>query len=312
MGALGAIADPAPNGVVAETLLSLLERVPGSSELWREHITTAFRDQCLRLVESLLLTDEVILRVARQPYTYLGREREVISGRVAELFGVQAPVALTEFVFSCLSSSTVRTGAKARLSSATFQSVIRASIERHPRRELRCAICGYHFRSVDFGQDRRSVVTDLNAVLAVDLHPGRIADVDKPQAQNGKSWTECTIDHILPEAGFGWTSDDNLQVACHFCNAGRLIFRRPLEPFSTMVAMATTAYPESRPRTFGKSVVMVSAIGLARHCSRCGRSTQDVELTVDLRDPADTRRWWYVVWNLDVLCYQCSSKGRLD
>jgi hypothetical protein len=121
------------------------------------------------------------------------------------------------------------------------------------------------------------------------------------------SLTQLTIDHVIPVAGYGWTDLDNLRLLCQFCNGGKFSYRRALEPLSPSVAASLLGFPQNRPHSVLKQVVVASTIAAAgQRCSQCERKTQDVELTARLRPTGQTRRFWFVPWNLDAKCYDCA------
>ena len=74
--------------------------------------------------------------------------------------------------------------------------------EQHPRRELRCVVCGYHFLEEDAGS-RVDFLRDCETVFAQTREPGRLEDLFKP-----RSYTQLELDHIVSEEGFGWSDPD--------------------------------------------------------------------------------------------------------
>ncbi|MBI4817025.1 MAG: HNH endonuclease [Deltaproteobacteria bacterium] len=162
---------------------------------------------------------------------------------------------------------------------------------------------------MDFGPDRLTLLKDLGATLARDLHPKRILDLLKPhEIQNDKgrriSLTHATVDHIVPEAGFGWTGVDNLVVACQFCNQGRAIYRRDNEAISTVIASSAMACPSWKPHSMPRQIGIVAALLSKRRCDRCEASADRAELTILLGEERTDLRW-LTPWNAQVLCYDC-------
>ena len=254
----------------------------------------------LRLLESNLLTDAVLLDISKYPGIYLGRADTIISARIEERFGFSPPRELVYHLRKCLQSHTIQKGEKAGISDTTFDLLISARKGKSADLHLRCDVCGYAFRECDVGETRLALIQDHRFALAQKYHPRREVDVFKPIGK-----TKLEVDHIVPEEGYGWTSNDNLQVTCQFCNQGRLIFRRSLEPLSTMAAGATSAYPTSRGSRITLQVIAVSAIDSADGiCRYCNASKNEREMTVRLR-PNSPSEFWCVPWNLDVLCYEC-------
>lgn len=255
----------------------------------------------LRTVETFLLADHAMLDIARYPEIYLGTADQVIHSRIVELLGVTPPVALVNHIRKCLTGHMARVGQKAAITDHQVAEVFRRVGTKHPRKELRCSICGYHFQTKDVGQSRRELAEDAGLVFATDFDPGRINDDMKPQ-----EFSRLEIDHVVPEEGLGWHGVDNFQVACQYCNNGRLIFRRGLEPISTMMAGALSAFPSTRSHRITRQVIVVSALRTSGfRCSLCSASTEDRELTAQLRNEAEPSRMWCVPWNLEVSCYRC-------
>jgi hypothetical protein len=270
-------------------------------------VKTAFVHVLLRALETFILADHELLNLARYHQLFLGRESEYISDRVGKLLGAKPPDEFVSYLQRCLTSFAATNGGKAGLSSFLDKLVLQNAIGQHPRREIRCAICGYHFRASDVGS-RLDIIEELDAVLAETIEPRRLEDELKPAIpiRGNTPYTLLELDHVVPEEGFGWTEADNIQIACRFCNGGRLIFRRGLEPVSTMVAGSLGAHPPSRTHRMTRQVIIVSKLVTANGvCAFCGKSRQDVELTVQLRDEHVASRMWFVPWNLEVTCYEC-------
>src|SRR5262249_2306811 len=154
---------------------------------------------------------------------------------------------------------------------------------------------GYHFRAADLGDDRLETARSLGIQLAEFYHPRRQDDPFKPVVFGRKEMpaTRLTIDHTVPEEGLGSTAFDNLRLVCSFCNNGKLIFRRALEPVSTSVAGALCSYPEGREHNMLRQVNMVAQLRASSgRCSRCDNDIRNVELTVRQRPSAEKARHW--------------------
>jgi 5-methylcytosine-specific restriction endonuclease McrA len=258
----------------------------------------------LRALETYILADDELLNLSRYRELLLGQEDAHIERRVKELLGVAPPVQLTMYLKRCLTSgpASSSTGQKATVPIFVQQTVLKQSVESHPRRELRCVVCGYHFLASDVGL-KLDRLRDLGAIFSTSPEPGRLEDELKP-----RDLTQLELDHIVPEYGFGWSDADNLQACCMFCNGGRLIFRRALEPLSTMIAASLGIHPPSRRHGRARQVIVVAKLlhSMGR-CSFCGTTRQDAELTVQLKDPSVPSRYWFVPWNLEITCYRCHS-----
>lgn len=295
--------DDLPPGLErdANSLQALLRFVAELDDVGVDKINLAVVHLLLRLVETYLLADAKVLDIARYRDAFLGRADQEIERRVQELVGTQPPAILVRHLRKCLFGDTAQSGRKAAISDSAINEVFQRVSDIHPRKEVRCVICGYWFRQDDLGNIRQALATDAGLRLATEFDPGRLNDDMKPAA-----YSQLEIDHIVPEEGLGWTEIDNLQITCQFCNRGRLIFRRSLEPISTMIAGALSAFPETRGHRITRQVIVVAAIrSSGSTCTRCGATCTDRELTAQLRTDNRDNRMWCVPWNLEVLCYRC-------
>ncbi len=265
----------------------------------------------LRVIETHTLADEELLHLSRYWDSHLGRERVLISERLQALFGVEPPPELVEHVRSCLEVQAWRKPPRARVSQDLLTRLFERAAGHNGRSELRCELCGFHFRPEDLGQPRRDVAEDLEIKLSTYLDPRRKEDPLKPLSTSGDrslSLTQLTVDHLVPVAGFGWTELSNLRVLCQFCNGGKLSYRRGLEAVAPVVAASLQAVPEDRPHSILRQVAVVAAIASGgQRCGACGRSVADVELTVRLGRQGGSHRCWLVPWNVDAVCYDCAA-----
>jgi 5-methylcytosine-specific restriction endonuclease McrA len=273
------------------------------SAIGGESIQLAILQVLLRALETHVLADDELLNVARFRDLLLGQADSRIDKRVEDLFGIRPSTDLVTYLRRCLTSAaaTSTSGEKSRIGSVDERGVFEYAISRNPRSEVRCTICGYHFVQGDLGTARSELIRELGGELARSPEPGRIEDELKPRI-----YSQLEIDHIVPEEGFGWSDTTNLQLACSYCNRGRLIFRRALEPLSTMVAGSLGTHPPSRLHRMPRQVIVVACLlcGDGR-CSVCAKSRIDTELTVQLRSPGVQARMWFVPWNLETVCYRC-------
>jgi 5-methylcytosine-specific restriction endonuclease McrA len=306
-----------PNDTISDdTLLSaaivLVQQiceVGGSTRVRR-----ALLEGLVRTVETYLLSDARLLEVSRYWDSYLGREREVIKSRVSELLGVEPNAQLIEHLRACVQARTWQNptdGTATRPTQRAVSTVFERVAQTHPRHELRCASCGYHFREGDMGTDRLEMTRDFRLALAPSIDPRRKEDPLKAVLTSGdrpRSLTELTIDHVVPLVGFGSSEPENLRFLCQFCNGGKLGYRRPLEPFSALVAASLSGFPLNRPHSLLRQLVVASSIAAAGgRCERCDADVIDRELTVRLHADDVPHRWWLVPWNMVAVCYECWS-----
>lgn len=268
----------------------------------REGLRLAVFHVLLRALETALLADNELLHVARFREMLLGRADLHIRQRVQALIGVDPPPSLVSYLRKCLTGDTAHKGEKCSISIDLTATLFRNVSEYHPRRELRCAVCGYHFRAVDLGPERLVAARATELRFADQLDPGRIGDEFKPQDSTG-----LEIDHIVPEAGLGWTMPDNLRVTCCFCNQGRQFYRRSFEAISLFVAGALCCFPEGRPPSSLRQAIAVASFQASGgRCQKCHATITDEELTIRQQDSTHNLRHWFVPWNAKVLCYRCA------
>jgi hypothetical protein len=258
----------------------------------------------LRAIEMRLLSDPELRQLALLWEIYIGDSERIISDRVATLTGKQPSREVVLYLKSCIRGHASRYGTKQTIPDAFIQEVLINSVQRHHARQLRCACCGYHFRTEDIGERRRNLIENEDPEYAKTLHPLRIEDELKPWTTGKRLLTELTVDHLTPEAGLGWTDVDNLSVLCFFCNAGKSIYRRSTEALSTLVAASLQASPSQRAHSMPRQIAVVAAIASAGQCMTCKSSIIDTELTIRLPEETNGVRW-LVPWSCDVVCYDC-------
>ena len=283
------------SGLTADEVLECLLAI---SILGGKRPRLALIQVLLRGLETYLLSDNRMLEISRYPDVYLGREEEHIRGRVQELLGVHPPYGLVRHLRNCLTSgaATRPSGGKWKASPSVVEELMKATVAKHPRRELRCAVCGYHFLELNLGTERLDIARNVGAVFGQSSEPKRDVDELKP-----REYSSLEVDHVVPEWGFGWSDTDNLQLTCGFCNWGKMIFRRPFEALSTAYAGALSAFPQGKGNSPPRQVVVVGAIRNAMgRCTKCAVSTEDRELSARLRTAGvEDRLWVYFSGSLE-------------
>lgn len=273
-----------------------------------KHLVNGFSSIVLRAVETRLLADPEIRRLALYWDALLGTADEVIRRRVEELLGIPPSDDVVRYLKACVRGSSSRYGMKSVLTSRLFAQVAETQLERSAG-AVRCHHCGYHFLRQDFGEDRLEVLDDLRARFSEAIHPARVEDRLKPwRIGDGTDeilLTRANLDHLTPEAGFGYSEPDNLVVACAFCNNGRTIYRRHGEAIGTTVAASLQGCPGGRAHSMARQVAVVAAILAADgRCLECLKGTDTVELTVCAPEELVNRRW-LAPWAATVRCYDC-------
>ena len=214
--------------------IDLLSRINGTHESFKRSLFAV----ALRTVEMALLSDRELLNLARFWETRLGEAPRLVAERLEHLLGQPAPASLVKHALRCLGSPVCRAGRGRRLHERNARALIERCVNKHASRQLRCYICGYHFRRDDLESLRLSFAESVDAKFAAELHPRRQVDFLKPTrfGEGRRSATTLTIDHVVPEYGMGSPDLENLAIVCQFCNGGKLIYRAPLEPVSVAVA----------------------------------------------------------------------------
>jgi HNH endonuclease len=246
-----------------------------------------------RILEMRLLSDEVLREVSRLPDVYLARSEEIVRGRISAL-GLQE--VLDEEDIRYVARLLVSGGALRAASEGVGEELVSSLFRERRLRgtvELRCAICGFHFRRQDLSAERAALSDQFDLVFAGALLPERRRDLLKPPEK-----TALHIDHVVPRLGLGPTRLDNLQVLCAFCNAGKLAYRRSLESVPAVIAGSVPPL-DSIPPAFARRSAVVGALMRQRQCGVCGALPTVRELSVA------TTVAWFTPWTLRVRCYAC-------
>lgn len=277
----------------------------------------------LRLIEMGLLQDPMIQKIGRL-WSTLGEDaQKKLNDRVFQLTKIEnIPSELTDYLSNILSGSAFQRGRRKVEYNEYFGNLVRNNIKVRRNKALRCEACGYHFRIIDLGYERREVAQELGANFSNAYHTFRNNNADslKPifidRDDSKKLYlTQLTLDHKLPEEGLGWSGEDNLQITCKLCNQGKMAYRRPLEGLSLFAAGGLADFPRDRGwNGFKASVVSFTFEYYNRKCCSCQQSSKNVELTVRykavLHDPNSDNHRAFAPWNLEAICYGCLETKR--
>ena len=140
-----------------------------------------------------------------------------------------------------LSSYNARKGKEQSLSNNTIREVFYHYSSRRNTSELRCEICGFHFRERDLTSSRLSYAEEFALEFTNYITEWRKEDEYKPiyNDRNESYYTNLEIDHILPISSLGSSELDNLQILCRLCNSGKLHYTYAYEPISEIVSNST-------------------------------------------------------------------------
>jgi hypothetical protein len=293
---VAALADerPAVGHEDLDDLLDIFGFVAGTKAL--ASLRRSLSEQVLRAIEISLLSDSVVIDVALNVELYLGREWDILSSRLSEILGAQAPPTLVRHVRALALSKAAGASRKAPLGSHEVEVLRR---HRAAAAELRCSYCGYQFVQADLGQTRLDYARELGFGLADEKLARRLRDPWKPAAKSA-----LTIDHVIPEAGLGPTEPENLRVTCQFCNTEKRIYRWAGEAGPRDVAAALLSLGDiSRGLWAARATTYVAILASGGGCSDCGRTVGDAELTG--RPLARRGASATAPWAMTAACYEC-------
>ncbi len=269
----------------------------------------------LRMLETSILSHPRISRLIDVWEGIAGTARERIEKHLVEILEDKPDENLVSHVFRCLSGSAAQRGRHSGSHAHYFDDVIDrlASSFSETGNPLRCECCGYHFRAKDVKNDRYVKISEAGFVFERALFPGRSDDPYKPVDRGNGTWTQLSIDHVIPEETLGWSDPDNLELLCMFCNSGKMAYRRPLEGISAFAVGALAEVPVGRPWGILKHQIIISALmAQGGVCCECGRTKREVELTVRPKPPLADSVHGFLPWNLRSVCYVCLAKSDED
>lgn len=266
-----------------------------------------------RLGETAILCHPKIRRIARFWEQFLGRQESVIRKALCDIGLSDPPDDLVSFITGCLGSYRARKGFRDKISWDVERSVFEEFAKRRESTELRCEMCGYHFREGDLNSRRAALASEFALDLANSVDPRREGDLFKPVSLDGKDkyFTKLELDHIIPIAALGWSDADNIQILCRFCNSGKLHFLYPFESISPLIASSLGVAYETIVNPNRLSYGVVSTLwSSGRVCSVSGKSSGESELTVCFRErEGRVENEWFVPWNLEVRSYDYIDHG---
>jgi hypothetical protein len=288
----------------------LLKQAACSQLLDSVALESAFSELRSRAVELALLCDPVLKSIAMSWERLLGRHQEVLEQRMADLGFESVPNEMMQFLLACLGSYHARRRKRDEISQQTEQVVFQTYSRRTGTQELRCECCGYHFRDNDMNSRRCALAQECNLLFSNFIDPRRAEDELKPiSTPNTKDryYTRLELDHVIPQATLGWGTSENIRILCRFCNAGKDLYAKPLEPISVILANSLAATYRDVGR-MGQTLVTVVAALRANGgtCQLCRTTSNKAEITAMANNNNGTYGW-FVPWRLRVACYDCKS-----
>ena len=166
-----------------------------------------FVDQQKRLIETAIFCHPALKRLSLRWERYLGKHSDKVTAAL-ECVGVESPSsALVSFVCKCLGSYKARVGASDSISIESERLVFQEYASRRCSDELRCEVCGYHFREIDLNSRRAALASEFSLKLADFVDPRREGDPIKPIHREGKDgyYGKLELDHDVPLAALGWS-----------------------------------------------------------------------------------------------------------
>jgi hypothetical protein len=264
-----------------------------------------------RFLEVGLLSHPNLLRLSDVWDSIIGYAEERIAENLKQILNEEPPDFLISHVYNCLSGDTVRYNRPdvnlINFIDRLFDQAASYSVSK----ELRCRTCGFHFRVSDLinetNKQRAKKATKKGLILANTLYPGRSSDPFKPIQIGEKSMTCLTVDHIIPRETLGWSSHENLEILCGFCNFGKAAYRWPLEAISQFAVGGLCDFPIGRSFSTLKGIIVVASLrAQSGICCSCGKSKDEVEMTVrPVENMSPNSYHGFSPWNLRTICYPC-------
>lgn len=213
-------------------LLSVCEIIEPNS---KSYFTDCFIQLLKRSIPLQILRDPEFTDLIKQTSIYQGRESEkikkILESRTSLELSDETISSIVEKVYEYRKFAT---DPNRNISSKQTKRFLAKKIL-CGQIELRCHVCGYHFRSCDMSEERLEIVNDIGFTLSDNFHPRRVDDPFKPTIIGDKNLTELHIDHISPRMTYGSNDTRNLEILCSFCNTGKSFYYYPLEPLSTSI-----------------------------------------------------------------------------
>lgn len=280
-------------------LVELFRQIETLSSIAAGNVRASIATIALRSLEMAILCDHKILDMSLNPSAFLGADEGMLRRRMEELLGNEsAPDSLVSHLLMQIRSGTAGATSKTK-AEVHFGDVV----DRHPAsvtsKEFRCQACGYHFTKADLGEVRQRIVLEAGLTLAPQKLARRIRDLWKPA-----KFTECTLDHIVPEAGLGGTLATNLRILCKFCNHQKQLYRWPGETLARSVAASFLALGDSETRGhWAVQAAAYVAIHQVGECVDCGATRGETELTATTEGARGTEP--ALPWRMRCVCYDC-------
>lgn len=270
-------------------LVSALRTAIGNAAAYE--VETLLKGLVSRLIEMTVLADDSLAEVARYPEVYLADASGMVGERVEEL-GLSSSLSAADLRRIEVTLLNARESGKDAAITYALESTVMAG---EYGTELRCRLCGYHFRAIDLTADRTKIVSAHGLKLANRHLPQREEDPYKNPRD-----AALEMDHVTPRLAWGVTRASNIQVLCRFCNQGKLAMVTPGELLPSVMAGSLSGIFGHPPLWLLRQSLVLASWRTNASCENCNRTSERVELTIR----SVNRRW--NPWSCRLLCYDCT------
>lgn len=280
-------------------LFDILKRDKFNALLNENTVLNSFQDLYKKTVITKILCLKEIKEVALFWNLYLGRHSDIIKERL-ENIGIKRPTdLLVNEIKKRLQSQYARSSKKRSFTPQTERDVFENYVKKRGT-QLRCEICGYHFREKDLSPQRLAIADEFNFKFAYHINENRLTDKYKPfdDGSGEQKMLKMEIDHEVPVAFLGSYDPENLLILCFFCNRGKYHYTYPAEPLTSFLnyTIASEYDRNNNPAYLTTTVVSAFRISNGRCMKTNVPNTKD-ELTVisDKKQSGEIGPWRFTV-----------------
>ena len=245
-------------------------------------VVNSFQDLYKKTIITKILCHKDIKEIALYWNLYLGRHLEIIRERLV-LIGIKKPSEqLVIEVKRRLQSQYARASKKRSFTLQTERDLFE-NYHRKRGVQLRCEICGYHFREQDLSPQRLAIAEEYNFQFAYLINENRLNDQYKPfdDGSGEQKMLKLEIDHEVPVSFLGSYDPENLLILCYFCNRGKYHYTYPAEALPSFLNYTIASEYDRNNEPAYLMTTVVSAFRIANGmCTATRVSNKEDELTV--------------------------------
>lgn len=245
-------------------------------------VVNSFQDLYKKTIITKILCHKDIKEIALYWNLYLGRHLEIIRERLV-LIGIKKPTEqLVIEVKRRLQSQYARASKKRSFTLQTERDLFE-NYHRKRGVQLRCEICGYHFREQDLSPQRLAIAEEYNFQFAYLINENRLNDQYKPfdDGSGEQKMLKLEIDHEVPVSFLGSYDPENLLILCYFCNRGKYHYTYPAEALPSFLNYTIASEYDRNNEPAYLMTTVVSAFRIANGmCTATRVSNKEDELTV--------------------------------